>query len=408
MSKRTANKVPQIRFKGFSGTWIEKNVSEICGETYGGGTPRTSERKFWEGETAWIQSSDIPEGEIYKVVPRKYISDLALRKSPTKLVPENSIAIVTRVGVGKLALIEFSYAASQDFLSLSKLKANPSFAVVALSILLQSKLHETQGTSIKGITKEELLAYSFNVPDTVSEQQKIGGYFREVDRLIGLHQRKHDKLVTLKKAMLQKMFPQPGTTTPEIRFKGFSGDWVEKKLGDIATYKNGKGHEDRQSSRGKYELINLNSISISGGLKHSGKFIDEADETLKEDDLVMILSDVAHGNLLGRVARIPENDRFVLNQRVALLRPWVSKYSTYLLYQINAHQSYFKLRGAGMSQLNISKNVVTEFTLLTPTETEQQKIGTYFRTLDELISKHATQLQKLTQIKSACLEKMFV
>jgi len=197
---------PEIRFKGFSGEWVEKKVDEICDETYGGGTPKTSERKFWEGEIPWIQSSDITDGEIFRVAPRKYISDLALRKSPTKLVPSNSIAIVTRVGVGKLALIAFGYAASQDFLSLSRLKLDQSFAVIALSILLQSKLHETQGTSIKGITKEELLAYSFIIPHAIAEQQKIGTYFRTLDELISKHAIQLQKLQQIKSACLEKMY----------------------------------------------------------------------------------------------------------------------------------------------------------------------------------------------------------
>ena len=198
--------IPEIRFKGFAGDWVTKNLSEICDETYGGGTPRTAERKFWEGMIPWIQSSDITDGEIYKVTPRKYINDLALRKSPTKLIPQNSIAIVTRVAVGKLALMEFSYAASQDFLSLSKLKLDQSFAVVALSILLESKLHETQGTSIKGITKEELLAYSLKIPYDTIEQQKIGTYFRTLDRLISKHAIQLQKLQQIKSACLEKMF----------------------------------------------------------------------------------------------------------------------------------------------------------------------------------------------------------
>ncbi|WKD56574.1 hypothetical protein [Lactococcus cremoris] len=85
---------------------------------------------------------------------------------------------------------------------------------------------------------------------------------------------------------------------PELRFKGFTDEWEERNLVSMTNYKNGKGHEDKQSTFGKFELINLNSISISGGLKHSGKFIDEADDTLQKDDLVMILSDVGHGDLL--------------------------------------------------------------------------------------------------------------
>ena len=175
---------------------------------------------------------------------------------------------------------------------------------------------------------------------------------------------------------------------PRVRFRSFSEAWEQRKLEDMTDYRNGKGHEDRQSSSGKYELINLNSISIDGGLKHSGKFIDETMETLLKDDLVMVLSDVGHGDLLGRVALIPENDRFVLNQRVALLRPNKTVNPQYLFTCINAHQSYFKAQGAGMSQLNISKGSVENFTPYVPNLEEQKKIGDLFHNLDNLITLH--------------------
>ncbi len=194
---------------------------------------------------------------------------------------------------------------------------------------------------------------------------------------------------------------------PEIRFEGFSGDWEEKKLGDVMDYKNGKGHENKQKSFGKFELVNLNSISIDGGLKPSGKFIDEADITLEKNDLVMVLSDVAHGNLLGRVAIIPENNLYVLNQRVALLRPNNDIHSLFILYNINAHQLYFKSQGAGMSQLNISRGCVESFSLFLPNKKEQTAIGNFFQQLDQSI---VLQQQKYTQtqnLKKAMLEKMF-
>ena len=164
--------------------------------------------------------------------------------------------------------------------------------------------------------------------------------------------------------------------------------WEQRKLGELTTYRNGTGHEDKQSDTGKYELVNLNSISIDGGLKPSGKLIDEETETLCKDDLVMVLSDVGHGDLLGRVAIIPENNRFVLNQRVALLRSNSVADVQYLFAYINAHQRYFKLQGAGSSQLNISKGSVENFEVLLPEKDEQNKIGLYFNDLDSLISLH--------------------
>ncbi|MFS1139785.1 restriction endonuclease subunit S [Enterococcus faecalis] len=194
---------------------------------------------------------------------------------------------------------------------------------------------------------------------------------------------------------------------PEIRFPGFTEAWEQRKLASMTNYKNGKGHEDKQSTIGKLELINLNSISISGGLKHSGKFIDEADDTLQKDDLVMILSDIGHGDLLGRVALIPEDDRFVLNQRVALLRPNATADPQFLFFYINAHQYYFKAQGAGMSQLNISKGSVENFISFVPIIEEQKKIGTFFKQLDDTIALHQRKLDLLKETKKGFLQKMF-
>ena len=195
--------------------------------------------------------------------------------------------------------------------------------------------------------------------------------------------------------------------TPSIRFKGFTDDWEQRKLSEITIYRNGTGHEEKQSESGKYELINLNSISIDGGLKPSGKFIDEETETLLKDDLVMVLSDVGHGDLLGRVALIPENNRFVLNQRVALLRNNGSVDIQYLFSYINAHQTYFKKQGAGSSQLNISRGSVENFDVLLPHKDEQKKIGEYFSNLDHLITLHQRKYNKLLNVKKSMLEKMF-
>ena len=195
--------------------------------------------------------------------------------------------------------------------------------------------------------------------------------------------------------------------TPKVRFPGFNDDWEQRKLGELTTYRNGTGHEEKQSDVGKYELVNLNSISIDGGLKPSGKFIDEETETLIKDDLVMVLSDVGHGDLLGRVAIIPENNRFVLNQRVALLRNNGIADIKYLFSYINAHQRYFKLQGAGSSQLNISRGSVENFEVLLPSKDEQKKIGEYFSNIDHLITLHQRKLEKLKEYKKGMLKKMF-
>ena len=194
---------------------------------------------------------------------------------------------------------------------------------------------------------------------------------------------------------------------PKIRFQGFDDEWEERQLKQLTDYKNGKGYEKKQKENGKYELVNLNSILITGGLKSSGKFIDMADDILEKNDLVMILSDVGRGDLLGRVALIPEDDKFVLNQRVALLRPNSKTIPYFLFTYINRYQSYFKKNGAGMSQLNISKGIVENFFLSLPTLPEQESIGQLFLTLDELISAYKDNLEQYQSLKTSMLSKMF-
>lgn len=174
-------------------SWEQRKVSDLAEKTYGGGTPTTSNEAYWNGDIPWIQSSDVMDGKLLGVEPRKWITQAGLNNSAAQLIPENSIAIITRVGVGKLAFMPYSYATSQDFLSLSKLNAEPFFTVYACYKELQTGLNAVQGTSIKGITKDELLAKNIMVP-RYAEQQQIGAFFKNLDHLITLHQRKLKKL----------------------------------------------------------------------------------------------------------------------------------------------------------------------------------------------------------------------
>lgn len=202
MFPRKGQKVPEKRFPGFTGDWEQRKLFELAEKTYGGGTPSTSNEAFWNGSIPWIQSSDVVDGKLFGVVPKKHITPEGLNHSATQLVPANSIAIITRVGVGKLAFIPFYYATSQDFLSLSKLNSEPFFTVYACYKKLQSELNAVQGTSIKGITKDELLAKTIMVPE-YAEQQRIGAFFKQLDNLITLHQRKLDEMKKLQKALMQ-------------------------------------------------------------------------------------------------------------------------------------------------------------------------------------------------------------
>ncbi|MGM0950174.1 MAG: restriction endonuclease subunit S [Bacillota bacterium] len=206
MFPKNGDNVPEIRFAEFTDAWEQRKVSYFAEETYGGGTPKTSIEEYWGGNLSWIQSSDLIEHQVSDISTKKKITETGLNNSATKLVPANSIAVVTRVGVGKLAFMPFEYATSQDFLSLSKLKVDEWFGVYSLYKKLQSELHAVQGTSIKGITKEELLSKNIMVPVDRDEQFKIGSFFKNLDNLITLHQRELNSLKNLKKSLLQQMF----------------------------------------------------------------------------------------------------------------------------------------------------------------------------------------------------------
>ena len=205
MFPQNGSSYPEIRFKGFTDPWEQRKLGELSEKTFGGGTPNTSNNEYWNGDIPWFQSSDISDGKLFDIAPKKFISQDGLSKSAAQLIPENSIAIITRVGVGKLAFVPFSYTTSQDFLSLSRLKTEPFFTVYACYKKLQSELNAVQGTSIKGITKDELLAKQIMIPN-YAEQRQIGAYFKSLDHLITLHQRELEKLQNIKKSMLEKMF----------------------------------------------------------------------------------------------------------------------------------------------------------------------------------------------------------
>ena len=205
MFPQNGMKVPEIRFEGFTGDWEQRKLGEIAGRTYGGGTPKTSIMEYWNGYIPWIQSSNLTEHELFNVDIQKQITDDGLKKSAAQLVPPKSVAVVSHVGVGKLVFMPFSYTTSQDFISLSELKADPIFTCYSVYKRLQNDLLIVQGSAIKGITKDDLLSKEIMLPSE-AEQIKIGEYFRQLDHLITLRQRKCNELVKVKKYMLQNMF----------------------------------------------------------------------------------------------------------------------------------------------------------------------------------------------------------
>ncbi|MDH6401158.1 type I restriction enzyme S subunit [Enterococcus sp. PF1-24] len=206
MFPKNGESFPVLRFPEFTDAWEQRKVKTYGNDYYGGGTPKTTEESYWDGTLPWIQSSDLSEHVLTVNTPKKSITEIGVANSAAKKIPANSISIVTRVGVGKLAFMPYEFATSQDFISISDLNVNSLFGIYSLYRLLQKQKNAVQGTSIKGITRDSLFSMSLSVPNFIDEQQKIGNFFKEFDKLITLHQRKLDNLKLQKKALLQQMF----------------------------------------------------------------------------------------------------------------------------------------------------------------------------------------------------------
>ena len=383
-------------------------MSEIALQTYGGGTPKTANEEFWKGNIPWIQSSDLIEERLFNVKPRKYISQEAISKSATKLVPQNSVAIVTRVGVGKLAFMPFSYATSQDFLSLSELKIEPEFAVYALYKMMRLVSNEVQGTSIKGITKDELLAKEILIPD-YEEQKKIGAYLHNLDHLITLHQRKCDETKRLKKYMLQKMFPQNGEKVPEIRFSGFTDDWEQRKLPEFVSFFNGLTYTPddveetgtlvlRSSNVKNGEIVDADNVYVNDKVITS--------ENVHEGDIIVVVRNGSRA-LIGKHAQIKDSmPNTVIGAFMSGMRSEHSSFVNALLDTSAFENEIAKNMGATINQ--ITGYMFSKMEFMIPSGNEQQTIGEYFQSLDNLITLHQRELENLQNIKKFMLGKMFV
>ena len=371
-------------------------MGELSEKTYGGGTPSTANAEYWCGNIPWLQSSDIIDGKLFDVTPKKYISQVGLNSSAAQLIPENSIAIITRVGVGKLAFLSFFYTTSQDFLSMSRLTTEPYFTVYACYKKLQSELNSVQGTSIKGITKDELLAKEIKVP-SYDEQKQIGEYFTNLDHLISLHQRKLEMLKKVKKSMLEKMFPKNDAKVPEVRFSDFTDAWEQCKVSEI--FKIARGYvlaatetADIKDDKNCYPVY-------SSQTKNEG-LMGFYSEYLYENTITWTTDGANAGTVRYRsgkfyctnVCGILLSEEGYANKAVSeALNSVAWKYVSYV------------------GNPKLMNNVMADIEIVIPKSVkEQETISRYFDEIDDLIILHQRKLEKLKNIKKSMLEKMFI
>ncbi len=376
MKEQTDSKVPQIRFKGFEENWEEKMLGTVVNVTTG------------KLDANAMKSDGIYD--FYTSGIKKYKIDVAAFYGPAITVAGNGAT------VGYMHLADGEFNAYQRTYVLNNFTADRRFIFYSTGIRLPKKINEEARTgNIPYIVMDMLTELELSIPG-LTEQTQIGEYFRELDSLIGLHQRKHDKLVVLKKAMLEKMFPQAGATTPEIRFKGFSGDWVEKKLHSLA---------DRYDNL-RVPISASNRIPGNTPYYGANGIQDYVDGYTHEGEFILVAEDGAN-DLKNYPVQYVSGKIWVNNHAHVLQGKQETAETQFLKYAFSQMNVEAFLVGGGRSKLNAETMMQME--MCVPIEFPEQKhIGNYFSRFDELITKHAIQLKKLKQIKSACLEKMFV
>ena len=406
------NLKPKIRFKGFTDTWEQRKLADF-GKATGGVS---------------IESEFIKDGK-YKVISigsyseNSTYNDQSIRcrlsnRTKERILNKDDITIIlndkTASGniIGRALLIDKSdlyvYNQRTERLEINKEKYNSQFIYQLLNApnIREKIIKESQGNTqiyVNWTRIKELLYY---IP-TLKEQRKIGIYLKQIDNLITLHQRKYDKLVDIKKALLEKMFPKNNSNIPEIRFKGFTDTWEQRKLKELSNIYDGT----HQTPNYKDSGIMFLSVENIKNLK-SNKYISIEDfkknfknYPQKNDILMTRIGDIGTPNI------VKENSPKAYYVSLALIKPFkINSYFLNIAIQSNYIQKGLRERALLTAiPIKINQNQIGQVEVLYPMNlTEQIKIGKIFDDIDNLITLHQRKHEKLVKIKQSLLRDMFV
>ena len=416
MENKKRNK-PKRRFAGFTDDWEERKVANIAEYSKGNG--------YSKSDLTEVGTPIILYGRLYT----NY--QFAIDEVDTFATPKNG-AVYSQ---GNEVLIPASGETAEDIARASAVEKsgvllggdlnilwpfdfiNPLFLALAISSGEPQKelAKKAQGKSVVHIHNSDIQEVSVSYP-LRAEQDQIVAVFRNLDHLITLHQRKLDKLGSIKKSYLSEMFPQEGEKKPKRRFKGFTDDWEKRKLGEIGKSTGGISIESEFSENGIYKVVSIGSYSENSIYNDQGLRAVESDKTrdrvLNKGDITMILNDkTSSGNIIGRVLLIEESGIYVYNQRTERIEINTEKYDSLFIYEmLNAPEIREKIvkQSQGNTQIYVNWSVISSTEYYIPEKEEQMKIGEFFHTLDHLITLHQRKLEKLKNIKQAYLNEMFV
>ena len=388
---------PAIRFKGFSDAWEQRKLTEFV-EFFSGLTYTPNDVQ--ENGTLVLRSSNVSNGEVVDA-DNIYVNPQVVNSENVKV---GDIVVVVRNGsrslIGKHAQIKAFMPNTVIGAFMTGIRSEcPEFTNALLNTSrFEEEIAMNMGATINQITGYMFSKMEFKVP-CLDEQKKIGEYFEKLDHLITLHQRKFEKLTNVKKSMLEKMFPQNGSSYPEIRFKGFTDPWEQRKLGDVVQITMGQSPDGSTYSDepSDYILVQGNA-DLQNGWVCPRIWTNQITKKADAGDLIMSIR--APAGAMGKTAY-----NAVIGRGVAAIKG--NEFIYQLLVKMDA-DGFWKTLSCGSTFESLNSDNIKNAEVKIPTTAEQIIIGGYFQQLDNLITLHQRELEKLQNIKKSMLEKMFV
>ncbi|WP_081214724.1 restriction endonuclease subunit S [Lactococcus cremoris] len=406
-------KVPELRFPGFTDDWEERKLSEGTSKIGDGlhGTPNYSDN----GDVFFINGNNLVNGKIVITKETKLVTESNQSKDD-KLLNMDTILMSINGTIGNLAWYNnerVMLGKSAAYLTVSNFDKKFIFSYLQTSTIKNYFLNNLTGTTIKNLGLKTIRDTTLFVP-TLEEQQKIGSFFKQLDDTIALHQRKLDLLKEQKKGYLQKMFPKNGAKVPELRFAGFADDWEQRKLSDVANHRGGTAIEKYFDKDGVYKVISigsygLNSQYVDQNIRAISNEITDG-RVVNSGELTMVLNDkTANGTIIGRTLLVEKDNEYVINQRTEIISPKENFDSSFAYTILNGpFREKVKRIVQGGTQIYVNYPAVSNLNLELPEIEEQQKIGSFFKQLDDTIALHQRKLDLLKEQKKGFLQKMFV
>ena len=410
-------KVPELRFKGFTDDWEERKLGEV-GNTFTGLSGKTKE-DFGHGEGKFITYMNVFSNPVADLdgLESVEIDNKQFQVKAGDVLFTTSSETPEEVGMSSMWLgnADNIYLNSFCFGYRPTIEFDKYYLAFMLrSAPIRKKFQLlAQGISRYNISKNKVMEMSIPVP-SIEEQELLGAFFNNLNQTIALHQRKLDLLKEQKKGFLQKMFPKNGAKVPELRFAGFADDWEERKLSDVANHRGGTAIEKYFDKDGEYKVISigsygLNSQYVDQNIRAISNEITDG-RVVNSGELTMVLNDkTANGAIIGRTLLVEKDNEYVIDQRTEIISPKENFDSNFAYTILNgSFREKVKRIVQGGTQIYVNYPAVSNLNLELPKIEEQQKIGSFFKQLDNTIALHQRKLDLLKEQKKGFLQKMFV